>query len=74
MVKNNVFSKLDKRIVEILRKLGIERPTLIQELAIEFLLRSDENVILVAPTGAGKQKPLSSQYYLKCLKEGNWTQ
>jgi len=54
MVKNNVFSKLDKRIVEILRKLGIERPTLIQELAIEFLLRSDENVILVAPTGAGK--------------------
>ena len=52
--ETNVFACLDERIQKILPELGIEKPTYVQRLAISFLLSSDENVILVAPTGAGK--------------------
>lgn len=54
MDDNNVFLKLNDKIVRVLDQIGLKRPTLIQSLAIEFILKSDEHAILVAPTGAGK--------------------
>ncbi|MCR8501168.1 MAG: DEAD/DEAH box helicase [Crenarchaeota archaeon] len=54
MERDNVFSRLNERIVRILNKIGLKQPTLVQKLAVDFILRSNENAILVAPTGAGK--------------------
>ena len=49
----NVFSLLDPRIQRELKKLGISKPTPIQERALTRVLQN-ENLLLIAPTGHGK--------------------
>ncbi|TFG33895.1 DEAD/DEAH box helicase [Candidatus Thorarchaeota archaeon] len=45
---------LNKEIIQFLRGRGIVKPTPIQERAIPLLLRRDQNILLLAPTGSGK--------------------
>lgn len=45
---------LSNDIIQFLRERGIVKPTPIQEQAIPLLLRGDQNVLLLAPTGSGK--------------------
>lgn len=49
----NVFERLNPKIREYLKGLGIERPTPIQEKAIPVVLEG-VNVLIIAPTGLGK--------------------
>ena len=50
----DVFSLLHERIRDLLPELGIQKPTLVQRLAIPKLISSNSNAIIVAPTGSGK--------------------
>ena len=50
----DVLNLLNPRVRDIAWKLGIRRPTLIQQMAIPKLLGSGKHAIIVAPTGAGK--------------------
>jgi len=49
----NFFQQLSQPLLKALEKLGIEKPTLIQQLAFQPILQG-ENVLLIAPTGMGK--------------------
>ena len=50
----NPFASLNEEIVDFLKTTGMVQLTAIQEKAIPFLLQSDENALLLAPTGSGK--------------------
>ncbi len=50
----NSVSPLSDEIKQFLRERGIVKPTPIQERAIPVLLRGNQNVLLLAPTGSGK--------------------
>ena len=50
---DNVFSLLDKRILELLQKKNIRKPTEPQKKAIPSILKG-KHVLLIAPTGLGK--------------------
>jgi len=45
---------IDEEFAELLKKLGYEKPTSIQCLAIPKILKSRSNIIVVSPTGTGK--------------------
>ncbi len=47
------FSRLSSKLVNLLRDMGIERPTPPQEAAIPLVM-AGENLLLIAPTGSGK--------------------
>ncbi|MEM0158775.1 MAG: DEAD/DEAH box helicase, partial [Thermoplasmataceae archaeon] len=51
--RDNVFSLLDPRIVEMLHRRGITEPTPPQQQSISRIM-SGENVLLISPTGSGK--------------------
>jgi ATP-dependent helicase Lhr and Lhr-like helicase len=48
------FSVLDPRLQAYLEQQGITSPTEIQRISVDLLLASDDDALLVAPTGTGK--------------------
>ena len=63
------FSLLHKDVERIVKKLGIKKPTLVQDVAIPKLL-NDDNAIIVAPTGAGKTEAAFLPLLSKMLERG----
>jgi len=63
-----VFSLLDKRIRERLKKEGLKRPTLAQSLSIPPVLEG-KNVLLIAPTGLGKTEAAALPLLHRLLNE-----
>mgnify|MGYP000135473238 CR=1 FL=1 len=62
-----VFKLLDQRIQELLREIGIEEPTEIQERGIPAILQG-KNVLLIAPTGFGKTEAAILPIFSKFLE------
>ncbi len=65
-----IFSMLHKDIKGVVDKLGLRNPTLAQKKAIPQILTSDEDIIIVAPTGAGKTEAAILPVLSKMLERG----
>ncbi|MHA1771439.1 MAG: DEAD/DEAH box helicase [Candidatus Thorarchaeota archaeon] len=70
----DVFASLDSRISQFLKQHGITLPTEIQEKAIPSILSTDDNLLILAPTGTGKTEaallPLLHQILAKKEEQG----
>jgi len=66
----DVFSLLHPRLRNAIQKLGYERPTRIQRIAIPALLRSSGHALIIAPTGSGKTEAALFPILSKILEAG----
>lgn len=66
----DVFSLLHPRLRIVIERLGYERPTRIQRIAIPRLLASERHSLIIAPTGSGKTEAALFPILSKILLRG----
>lgn len=65
----SIFESLHPRLIEMLNKVGITRPTAAQEKSIGYILGGD-HTLLIAPTGIGKTEAAAIPVFDSLLRAG----
>lgn len=65
---DKIFSLLARPVRKALSELGFEEPTIPQKMAIAFVAKG-ENVLLIAPTGTGKTEAVLLPIFSKLIQQ-----